>query len=198
MESSRETGVSRLPRGPFTRTTSGSIETVTLSGTGMGCFPMRLMRSPDVGHDLAADSSAAGVVTSHDAGGGGDDRGPHAAQHLGDVVGADVPPPPGTGDALEPRDRGVAPVRVLELDPQRLPDPCRLDRPALDVALLVEDPGELRTQLRGGHLHVRVRRLESVADMGEEVGYRIVDGHGLTSSTSSVPERSPRGRPHAG
>ena len=35
---------SRLPRGPFTRTTSGSTVTVTVEGTGMGFLPMRDMR----------------------------------------------------------------------------------------------------------------------------------------------------------
>ena len=34
----------RSPRGPATRTTSGSIVTVTPVGMGMGFFPMRLMR----------------------------------------------------------------------------------------------------------------------------------------------------------
>src|SRR5215208_3433564 len=77
----------RLPRGPATRTTSASIVTETESGTGMGFLPMRDMAGlPDLGDDLAADACLAGVVAGHHAVGRGHDRGPHAAEHLRDVL----------------------------------------------------------------------------------------------------------------
>src|SRR5213083_1783877 len=78
---------SRLPRGPLTRTTSGSIETVTPLGTGMGCFPIRdISRSPDVGHYFAADALADRLVAGHDALRRRDDRRAHAALDLGDLA----------------------------------------------------------------------------------------------------------------
>ena len=49
------------------------------SGIAMGFLPMRLISSPHVGDDLAADPLAAGLVTGHDPGGGRDDRRAHAA-----------------------------------------------------------------------------------------------------------------------
>src|SRR3954468_4940760 len=82
---------SRLPRGPLTRTTSGSIVTVTPVGTGMGCFPIRLIEgSPDVRHDFAADALAPRLVAGHHALGRGKDRRGHAALDLGDLLVPDV------------------------------------------------------------------------------------------------------------
>src|SRR3954469_18512534 len=86
------TSMSRLlrslsaPRGPVTWTTSGSIVTVTPSGTGMGFLPMRDMALPDLRDDLAAHAGAPRLVAGHDAAGGRDDRGAHAALHLADAA----------------------------------------------------------------------------------------------------------------
>src|SRR6187200_1903953 len=101
---SRETRSSRSPRGPATRTTVGSIVTVTPVGTGMGFFPMRDMRLPDLGDDLSADALLAGVVTGHHAVRRGQDRGPHAPEDLGDVLGVDVGALAGARDAPQARD----------------------------------------------------------------------------------------------
>src|ERR671939_529716 len=81
----------RSPRGPATRTTSGSIVTVTPAGVGVGFLPMGLIAwLPDLGHDLAADARLARVVAGHDAVRRRHDRRAHAAQDLRDVLGIDV------------------------------------------------------------------------------------------------------------
>src|SRR3954462_15675479 len=83
---SRDTRSWSSPRGPATRTTSGSIETVTVSGMEIGCLPMRLMTAlwlPDVGHDLAVHARRTGLVAGHDPVRGRHDRGAHAAENLG-------------------------------------------------------------------------------------------------------------------
>src|SRR5687767_5677889 len=72
----------RSPLGPATRTTPGSMATVTPVGTGMGCLPIRDIGLPDLRHQLAADALAARVVAGHHALGRGDDRGAHAALDL--------------------------------------------------------------------------------------------------------------------
>src|SRR4051794_3555619 len=77
---------SRLPRGPLTRTTSGSIETVTPLGTAMGCFPIRDIRSPDVCDHFAADALPARLVARHHALRRGDDGGAHPALDLRDLA----------------------------------------------------------------------------------------------------------------
>ena len=47
---------------------SGSIETVTPEGTGIGCLPiLDMARSPNLGEDLAADARCACVVAGHHA-----------------------------------------------------------------------------------------------------------------------------------
>src|SRR3954465_15447914 len=75
------------PRGPFTRTTPGSTETLTPEGTGMGSLPMSdIVKSPYKRDDLAADALATGLVARQDAVRRRHDRGPHAALDAGDLV----------------------------------------------------------------------------------------------------------------
>src|SRR3712207_3659359 len=145
------------PRGPVTCTTSGSIFTVTPSGTGMGFLPIRLIRSPDLRHDLAADLLAARVVTGHDALRRREDGGAQAALDLGDLVGRDVVALAGARDAAQAGDRRAAVLGVLQPHAQHLAGMVgvrRLDLVAGDVALLVEDPRHLALELGRGDVHV--------------------------------------------
>src|SRR5215207_734374 len=178
---------SRLPRGPATRTTSGSIVTVTESGTGMGFLPMRDMaRLPDLGDDLAADARLARVVAGHHAVGRGQDRGPHAAQHLRNVLGVDVGALAGPRDAPNPRDHRRAALGVLEPDDNPLAGGTGtaldgLER--LDVALLAQDPGELLLELRRRDLDRLVGGHDPVAYPRQKVSDGICHGHRSEPST---------------
>src|SRR5579863_2490201 len=194
------------PFGPLTRTVSGSIATVTPAGTVIGCLPILdilvvcscscaplrclppasdfpLARSPPLPHlrqNLAAYARRAGVVTGHHAVGGRDDRGAHPALHLRDPSRLHVGPLTRSRNALEARDRRAAVGGVLETDLDHLARAAfrrRLHRPAFDVALLGEDPRELRLELGGGNLHGLVRRVDRVADARQKVGYRVGHGH---------------------
>src|SRR3954453_15529522 len=160
----------RSPRGPATRTTSGSIVTVTPVGMGMGFLPMRLITAlPDLRHDLATDARLARIVARHDALRGRHDRRGHAAQDLRDVRGVDVRPPPRAGDPLEAGDHGRAVLSVLEADVDPVARGAALggaDVVALDVALLREDAGHLGLQPRVGDDDVLVSGLDAVADPG--------------------------------
>src|SRR5205085_6835492 len=100
---SRLTRSSSWPPGPATRTTSGSMVTVTVEGTAMGLRPMRLIGSPDLRDDLAADAGPAGLVGGHDAARRRDDGGAHAALDLADAAGRRVMALPRTGDAAQSR-----------------------------------------------------------------------------------------------
>src|SRR5215218_9314743 len=172
----------RSPRGPATRTTSGSIVTVTPVGMGMGFLPMRLMmRLPDLGHDLAPDARLARIVAGHDALRSGDDRRAHAAQDLRDVLGVDVRPAPRAGYPLETGDDGRAVLSVLEADVDPVARGAALggaDLEPLDVALLAQDAGHLGLQARVRDDDVLVRGLDAVADPGQEVGDRVGHRHG--------------------
>src|SRR5215204_5407847 len=167
IEMSRWTRSLSSPRGPATRTTSGSIETVTVAGTGMGLRPMRDMALPDLGDDLAADARLARVVTGNHAVGRGQDRGAHAAEHLRDVLGVDVGPLAGARHAPDAGDHRRAVVGVLQADDDPLAGGAwaaldRLER--LDVALLAQDPRELLLELRRRDLDRLVGGHDPVAD----------------------------------
>src|SRR5690242_20859133 len=81
------------PFGPLIAMLPGAISTVTASGTGTGFLPIRLICSPDVGDDLAADSLRARFVAGHDPGGGADDRGAGAAMDARNAFVVDVAAP---------------------------------------------------------------------------------------------------------
>src|SRR4029079_8790679 len=104
------------PLGPCTRTTPGSIVTVTPDGTTMGFLPIRLIALPDLRDDLAADALLARLVTGHDAVRRRDDGGPHAALALAHAGGAGVVALAGTLDAAQAGDGRAAVVGVLERD----------------------------------------------------------------------------------
>src|ERR1700722_46566 len=182
------TAMSRLmrsessPLGPFTRTDSGSIETVTPAGTGMGCLPILDISSrlPDLRQDLAADAGSARVVSGHDAVGGGDDGGAHAAEHLGDVLSVDVGAATGARDAPQSGDCRAAVLGVLQADLDQLSGVAVRggdDRPGVDVALLVKDPCELALELGCGHVDGLVRGVDRVAHSREKVGYGVCHRH---------------------
>src|SRR4051812_28282755 len=176
---------SSVPPGPATRTTSGSMVTVTVSGTGMGFLPMRLIASPDLRHDLAAHAGLARLVAGHHAARGGDDRGPHAALDLADAAGGRVMALAGARDAAQPADGRAAVLRVLQAHADELgglPLRGRDDLERLDVALLAQDPRHLALEPRRRDVGGLVRGVDGVADPGEEVGDRV--GHTAATSCS--------------
>src|SRR5665811_1449251 len=165
------------PFGPLTATRPGASSTVTASGTAIGFLPIRLIgipRSPYVGDDLAADAPLLRFVAGHHPGRGADDRGAGAtvdARHFGVV---DVAPPARPRDPLQPGDHRAAVLGVLEPDPDRLADLRGAAPEVVDVALLLEDPGHLLLQPRGGNLHLVVAGADGVADPGQVIGDRVV------------------------
>src|SRR3954470_16465327 len=171
----------RSPRGPATRTTSGSTVTVTPSGMGMGLRPIRDMALPDLRHDLAADALLTGLVAGQDAARRGDDRRAHAALDLADPAGRRVVALAGARDAAQALDRRAAILGVLQRHPDdlsRMVGRRRLDLVAVDVALLLEDSRHLDLELGRGDVDRLVGGLDPVADPREEVGDRIGHRHG--------------------
>src|SRR3954451_7825855 len=148
---SRDLRSDSAPRGPVTWTTSGSMVTVTPSGTGMGFLPMRLIaRSPDLRDDLAAHAGAPRLVAGHDAARRRDDGRAHAALYLADAVRGRVVALAGTRDAPQAADRRATVLGVLQLDADALTGLLlvgRHDVVARDVALLAQDAGHLALEL---------------------------------------------------
>src|SRR5215207_743951 len=148
----------------------GAISTVTASGTGTGFLPIRLIDSPDVGDDLAADALGAGFVAGHHTNRGADDCGPGSTLHARDVFVVDVATPAGARDPFDPQDDRTPVLGVLEGDVDRLADCGRLAVEVLDVALLLEDPRHLHLQAGEGDLHLVVAGADGVADAGQIIG----------------------------
>src|SRR4051812_4415240 len=173
---------SRLPRGPLTRTISGSTVTVTVEGTGMGFLPMRDMcHLPDLGDDLATDTRGAGLVAGHDAVRRRQDGGAHAAQDLRDVLRIHVASLTGTGHPAQAGDHRGAVLSVLELHEQLVARGAGHAGglvEALDVALLGQDPRHLALEPARGDLDRLVRGHDAVADPGQEVGDGVGHAHG--------------------
>src|SRR4029079_14960890 len=124
-------GMSRAssPSGPLTITRAGLIETETPAGSSIGDLPILLMVfllvksrdfSPHKTDDFAADPALLRGPAGHHAVRGGQDRGPHAAEHARHPVLARVDAPAGLGDPLQVRDHTLSATAVLELDHERV------------------------------------------------------------------------------
>src|SRR6266700_250939 len=140
---------SRVPRGPFTETRVPSTETSTPPGTSMGCLPILLMPSPDVCQHFAAQAGSSRLAVRHQPLGRGQDGHPQAAHHPRQRVALRVHPPPRLGHPLQPGDDPLPAPPVLELDPDGLLHALALALEGLDVALLLEDPGDGLVHLGG-------------------------------------------------
>src|SRR3954453_2123434 len=173
---------SSWPPGPATRTTSGSIVTVTVSGTGMGFLPIRLMPSPDLGDHFAPHAGAPRLVAGHDAARRRDDGRPHATLDLADARRRRVVALARARDAPQARDRRAAVVGVLQADGDQLAGMVlggRHDLEGVDVALFAQDPRHLALELGRGDLDRLVRGVDRVADAREEIRDGVGHGHGL-------------------
>src|SRR6266545_5465360 len=132
---------------------------------------------PDVGQDLAADAGLVGVAVGDEPLGGRDDGDAEPAEDPRQRLLLGVHAQPRLGDAAHAADRPLAVGAVLQLDLEAAADLGPLHRPVLDVALLLEDLGELHLDLGAGHDDVVVVGGVAVAQPREHVGDRVGHGH---------------------
>src|SRR5438876_6360195 len=159
------------PFGPDTVMRPGSTDTRTPAGTSMGFLPIRLMALPDETDDFAADALRFGGAARDDAARGGQDGGAHAAEHARQAVLARVDAASRLRHALQVGEHALAAAAVLQLDDELCVRAFAVrDVIVADVALLLEDAGDLDLQLRARHLRAIVQRLVGVADAREHVG----------------------------
>ena len=131
-----------------------------------------------------------------------EDRGAEPAEHRGHRLAAEVDAAAGTAHPLESGDHAFAARTVLEGDPDHLLRRLRRRRvvdqlEAADVPLGFQNAGDFELQLRRGHVHARVARLDGIANPREHVGNRVC--HTLSSWAGrraglSAPARAPRQR----
>src|SRR5271157_4811885 len=167
------------PLGPSTRTVVSLMSTLTFSGMGTGCLPMRLMVGgslPDVADEFAAGLVAAAVGVLHQALGRRDDADPQAVQDPRDVMIAEIEPAAGRRHPVQSA-YGRGAVNVLHLDDERLvAELVGAPGVAGDEALGPQDFGDALLDLRVRHMALHNARLAGVAQAREKVADRI--GHG--------------------
>src|SRR5579884_4033462 len=140
-----------VPSGPATATRAGSIVTVTPSGTGMGAFPIRLIRLPDEGDHFAADAALLRGAARDEAGRRREDRDAHPAEHARKAVLPRVDPAARLRHALQARDDPLAVAAELEVDDQGIEGVSLLHVVVADVALLLQEAGDLDLHPRARH-----------------------------------------------
>src|SRR5688572_116558 len=169
------------PLGPFTSTPLASALMVTPLGTVIGFFPIRdIAVLPNVAEDFAADAGLLRGPARHHATGRRQDRYAESAEHRRHFVAARIHAPAGTANALDARNGLLAGGAVLQEQSHLLTRGLagafagRLDHlEARDVALVLQNPGDLGLQFRGRHLDARMARRDGVPDPGQHVGNRI-------------------------
>src|SRR5712691_2273616 len=159
----------RVPSGPATCTRPGSMETVTPPGISIGLFPILLMALPDEAHDFAAEPALLRRAARHEARRGGQDRDAHPAQHARETVFPRVDPAARLRHALQAGDDPLAVAAELEVDDQGIEGLALLDVIVPDVALLLQEAGDLHLHLRARHHCLVVEGLVGVPDAGEHV-----------------------------
>src|SRR5215211_7238341 len=127
----------------------------------------------DFRQDFPADVLAAGALARHEAARGRDDVDAVAAEHLRDFGRAHVDAPSGRRDAREVRDGAGAARVVAQEDADGALDALALHDEIVDVALFLQDAGDLQLQLRRRDVHARVLRRDGVAHPRQHVGNRI-------------------------
>src|SRR5918999_2620010 len=186
------------PSGPFTITRPGRTETETPPGIWIGVLPILLtLSSPNETDDLAADTELLGTPARDDAGGRRHDRHAHPAEDARQAVLVRIHAPAGLGHPPEVRDDPLAVASELELDYEGIEGLALLDPVVLDVALLLEQAGDLLLHTGGGHRRRLVERLVGVLDAGEHVS-DWVSQHGRSPpeqiAFSDREERASQGR----
>src|SRR5687768_2959356 len=171
------TGVVSSPLGPLTWRRFEATWTVTPLGTVMGLLPTRDMAAslPDVDEDLAAHALAGRALPRHEAARGGQDVDAQAAVHAGDLVLPAVDAAARSADPLQVGDHALHARAVLQVHAQ---DALLvvLGQPVVgDVALVLEDAGDLHLQLGGRDVDAGELGADPVPDPGDQVRDRI--GH---------------------
>src|ERR1700712_1885855 len=172
---------------------------LTPVGTSMGALPILLMRSPDEANDLAADPALLRGSARHETRRRGQDCDPHPAKHARETILPCVDPAARLRHALQARDDPLAVAAELEVDDQGIEGLALLDVIVPDIALLLQEAGELHLHLRARHRGLLVERLVGVPDAGEHVCDRIGQHvFSPTNWTSSCRGWRPGGRAPAG
>src|SRR5690606_14546981 len=118
-----------------------------------------------------------GLAVGEKTAGGGQDGDTKAAENLGELRRLRVHAEARLRDALDARDRALALRAVLQRDGEGLADAGVSLLVAGDVALLLEDRGDVLLQLARRQRHLVVVRRVRVAQTGQHICDRVCHGH---------------------
>src|SRR5271168_610435 len=180
-----------LPFGPCTSTLPPVELIFTPAGTGIGLRPIRdicpilyfptrsisparVSRLPNFTKNFAADVRFAGGAAGHEALRRSQNADAQAADNRLDFRGAEIITLAGTRNALQATDDTAAIRRVLQENAQGLAGLVFVDHfVSGDVALFLEDTGNLRLELGHRHVNALVLGRRGVAQAGEKIGNGI-------------------------
>src|SRR5229473_3772761 len=130
---------------------------------------------PDVRQHFTAQALAERLAPAHDSFGCAEDGDPEPAEDSRDLGLAGIDPQSGAADPLHARDHAHAIGAGLEDDTHPLRGAVGFDLVSGDVALVLEDAGDLELQPRGRHADLGVPGAVGVAHAREHVGDGIAD-----------------------
>src|SRR5580658_8953643 len=215
-------GVSSLPFGPWTITVLPSILTVTPFGIAIGFFPIRDIRSalsllalgfqhfavwhtafaeapaagpgplPNIAKQFAAEALPARLASCHHAFRRGQDVDPEATEHPRNLGAAHIDAAARTRHARQIRNHRLIVVAILQIHAQDLVAFFFRRLEVRDIALFLQNAGNLRFQLGGGYVHFLVPRAYRVADARQHVCDRIGQPHRLLLLKPLVRSAIPR------
>src|SRR5258706_1026489 len=116
----------------------------------------------DLAEDFAAHAFAAGLTAGHDALRGGEDVDPQAAEDARDLVASDIDAATRARDARQLRHGRFVVRAVLQIHADDLAAFLFRGLEVRDVALLLEDAGDLELQFRGRYVYLLLLCLDRV------------------------------------
>src|SRR5213075_1548000 len=183
-------GCAMLPSGPLIEMLPEAMVSSTPFGSGTGYLAMRDMAYPlsDDAEHFAAETVGARLAIGHHAARGRQDRHAQPVHHARDVVASLVDAQARLRDALDALDHRAAGV-VLECDGELFLGAVLARGEVLDVALVLQHPGDRAFQLRRGHRDLGVADDLRIANARQHVGYRVVHAH--MASPTLIPTNWP-------
>src|ERR1700733_5219443 len=133
--------------------------------------------SPDFAQDFAAYAFAARLASGHHTLGRGEDADAESALHALDLIAAEVNAAAGARDAGEVADRCFVVCAIFQVNAQHVAAILFRGLVVGDIALFLQDAGDLGLQLGGRNVELLVPRADGIADAGKEVCYRIGQTH---------------------
>src|SRR5579859_3379670 len=129
--------------------------------------------SPHFAQQFAAHALLARLAPGHHAFGRGEDVDAQPAQHARNLVAAHVDAASRPRDAVQVGDRALVVAAVFQVHAQNLVSLFLHRLEAGDVALFLEDAGQLQLQLGGGNIQFGVTGVDRIANARQKICHRI-------------------------